>query len=539
MTDIQQSKAARRGFSVYYKGKTLLSTVDPVAQGERPVRAAPRTERTLYLCPSPLYGYGLSALLGDLPLDSAVLCVEADPGLLDLSTQAMQDLLGNPALGLIDEINAVDYVRKTWGSRRFRRVEVIHLSGGWQLFPEVYKDIAKKLQQDFAVDWSNAMTLTKLGRRYILNAVRNLARIPQARSFGSLAFGDAPVLTLGAGPSLDRVLDALPAGPRPFKIVCVDTALPALKARNLKPDLAVALESQHWNLRDFLGLGDWELPLAMDLSALPALWDLLGGKTILFATLWTDLRFFRRLKTAGLLPEVIPPLGSVGLTAVAAALRVSSGMVVTAGLDFSYTLDGFHARSTPSHTETLNRQSRFRSMLNGDIAFRDGSFTATAKSGETVRTNPALQFYRDVFERIFAPEPRLLDIAGPGLALGTRTLSLEEALEVLSKGSSEKPENDFRDTEKKPKSAAPFLRRERDMLIALRDILTGAIPDDPGTREILLDEADYLWSHFPDCAGTGTRRPLGRDVSFLKRVRAEIDPLIRRFNIALETLPSS
>ncbi|MDR0568974.1 MAG: DUF115 domain-containing protein [Spirochaetaceae bacterium] len=580
--------AAGRGFSVSYKGKTLLSTVDPIAQAERIVLSVSKRERTLYLCPSPLYGYGLDALAESLSPDSAVLCVEADPELLNLSVQAMRGLLEVYAgtvqlVGSAEPGTVCGAVRKIWGPRRFRRVETIRLSGGWQLFPAEYDALAETLRQDFAVDWGNAMTLTKLGRRYILNAVRNLALIPRAYSLRDLDFGDAPVLALGAGPSLDAILERLPQKNRPFKIICVDTALPVLKERNIKPDLAVILESQHWNLRDFIGLGDWEIPTAMDLSALPASGSVLRGKVLLFATPWTELRLFRRLASAGLLPELMHPLGSVGLTMVAAALRVSRGLIITSGLDFSYTLDSFHARSAPSHREELYRQTRFRSILNGDTAFRAGSFGAIAKSGIPVRTNPALKTYRDLFERTFAGISRIQDIAGPGLALGVQTLSLEEALRALQSGifshsatsdsedssfsffsqkenfstsseedtknaqkenlskksftsSEEEAKNAQKENLSKKKSAEAFIREERDRLIALRAILTGEISGNSETLETLLDEADYLWAHFPDCAGAGGRRPPGTDPSFIKRVRAEIDPLIRSFNLALADL---
>jgi hypothetical protein len=334
------------------------------------------------------------------------------------------------------------------------------------------------------------------------------------------------------------VLERLPASPntteRPFRIICADTCLQALEEWNVTPDLVVALESQHWNLRDFVGLGSWKIPVAIDLSALPATRDVLGGECLLFATPWTELRFFRRLKEAGLLPELIPPLGSVGLTTVAVARRLSTGPIVTSGLDFSYTLDSFHARSTPSHREKLYRQTRFKSILNGDAAFQAGTYKAVSKLGGSVRTNPSLKTYRDLFEREFAEDSRIKDIIGPGLPLGVETIGLEGALKILQEGGAKgrPPQTDIVPG---PGSEAvkAFIHQEQAMLRTLRNMMTGEIPGDPEKLETLLDEADYLWSHFPECAGTGGRRPSGKDLSFLKRVRLEIDPLIRNFDLAL------
>ncbi|MDR2069783.1 MAG: DUF115 domain-containing protein [Spirochaetaceae bacterium] len=538
--DLPRDREGPGGGSFFYKGKTLLSRKDPIGQAERLTGLFPKSPRTLYFCPSPLYGYGLAILLQSLDADSAVLCVEADEQLLGLSRGALEGLLREyPNLRLVsagDEAELCDYVRQTWGARRFRRVETLRLTGGWQLFPEIYDSLTSALRRNINIDWGNAMTLVKLGRRYTRNALGNLARLPKTLDIGDVSFGSGPVLVLGAGPSLDGLLEGLSCffgkdlgdpQKRPFRIICVDTCLPPLKARNIKPDLAVVLESQHWNLRDFIGSEGWQVPAAMDLSALPATGEILGGPVFLFVTPWTDLSLFSRLREAGLLPRIIAPLGSVGLTAAALARRLSSGPVITGGLDFSFTLDAYHARGTPGYLDRLFRQDRFHGLINAGGAFRRGVFKTRAKSGETVQSDPAMASYRDLFEREFAGEERIRDLTGSGLPLGTAPLSLEEARDIL--GSGPTPACRFPappEAAARAKAVEAFVREEAEALLKLRRILTGEtkVPEKP--LEELLDREDYLWAHFPDCAGTGGRRPPPGDLSFLKRVRTEIDPFI-------------
>ncbi|MFP3090944.1 DUF115 domain-containing protein [Treponema sp. TIM-1] len=538
------------GGSFFYKGKTLLSRKNSQGQAERLAALFPKSPRTLYFCPSPLYGYGLALLLQSLDTDSAVLCVEADEQLLDLSRAAMEGLLReNPNLRLVsagDEGELCAYVRQTWGARRFRRVETLRLTGGWQLAPKIYDSLANSLRRNIHIDWGNAMTLVKLGRRYTQNALRNLALIPKTYDLSALSFGNSPVLVLGAGPSLDGLLEGLfrffgkdlgDPPKRPFRIICVDTCLPPLKTRNIKPDLAVVLESQHWNLRDFIGSGGWQVPAAMDLSALPATGKILGGPVFLFVTPWTELSLFKRLRTAGLLPGTVTPLGSVGLTAAALARRLSSGPIITGGLDFSFTLDAYHARGTPGHLDRLFRLDRFHGLINAGGAFRRGVFKKTAKSGITVRSDPAMASYRDLFEQEFAGEERIRDLMGTGLPLGTLPLSLEKARDLLGAGPNPvcplpaAPEVDGR-----KKAVEAFIREEREALFELRKILTGETTVPRKLLEELLDREDYLWAHFPDCAGTGGRRPPAGDISFLKRVRTEIDPFIRLLDRVLGEL---
>jgi hypothetical protein len=342
----------------------------------------------------------------------------------------------------------------------------------------------------------------------------------------------------------------------------VDTALSALKARGIKPDLAIALECQHWNLRDFIGSGDWELPLAMDLSALPATAAFLGGQSLLFFTPWTTLSLFDRLREADLLPESFLPLGSVGLTAVAIALRLGSGPVIAGGIDFSFTLDKYHARSTPGHRDRLRRQNRLRGILNTDAAFRPAAFGAQSKSGAPVRSDPAMRGYRDLFEREFgagsgassgaeniggsAGAARIRDISGTGLPLGLETVSLEKALAVLNSGGTELPPppiplaspSQDAGVRQKTQNLISFIRREEEALMTLRGILKGEIAAEADKTEYLLDICDYLWAHFPDCAGAGGRRPAGTDLSFLKRVRTEIDPFLKLWSLALQETES-
>ncbi|MDR0316279.1 MAG: DUF115 domain-containing protein [Treponema sp.] len=542
-----------KGFS--FGGKTLLSGIDPAGRAERIADAVPLLERTLYLCPSPLYGYGLERLLARLAPHSALLCIEADAELFALSREHFSAALKtNQQLRLTNVTDAAALcalTRQTWGPRAFRRVEMVRLSGGWQLFPELYESLADALRREIALDWGNALTLTKLGRRYIRNAMRNLALIPCCPSLEKLSFGDAPVLVLGAGPSLDKLLKGLllrygegikAPHTRPFRIVCVDTCLPSLREWGITPDLAVILESQHWNLRDFIGSSGWKVPAAMDISALPRSAEILRGGLFLFFTPWTELRIFGRLKALGLLPATLAPLGSVGLSAVEIARRVSRGIIITGGIDFSFTLDAYHARSTPGHLSKLSAQSRFVSLLNAGPAFAHAAYSIAAKSGQQVRSNPAMRNYRDLFQQEFASDPRLFDIAGSGLPLGVKTILPEEAFAALDTGFSKEAEK-IEDSCAVPlaeqsacaEKLRAFIHDEAERLRLLRDMLCGSAAPSLEQLDTLIDECDYLWGHFPDYAGAGGRRPDMAELaagsplalSFLKRLRAEIDSFLK------------
>jgi len=530
-----------------HNGITLLSGIEPVRRAEKAADAVSVKDRTLFFCPSPLYGYGLSRLLERIEKEEpscAVLCIEADAELFELAKKNIPPpLIGDKKFCLtniceIEKLYAL--INSKWGSRAFRRVELLKFTGGFQLFPEIYDSLCGALRREFATDWSNVLTLTKLGRLYIRNMLRNIPLVSRFSSLADLSFNDAPVLVLGAGPSLDDVLDRLNlelhiTKERKFKIICVDTCLGALKDRGIVPDLTVILESQHWNLRDFIGVKGWNVPAVVDLSSLPASTKLLTGNGYLFFTPWTNLRIFERLKQAELLPAVISPLGSVGLTAVEIARRVTSGKIICAGLDFSFTADKYHARGTPGHRGKLNLQTRLLRLFN-NAAFKESSVTAVSKSKLNIYTNPIMKNYRNLFEQEFGSDGRVYDIEGTGLPLGVKTLSLNEVIETFETEEilTEPQRHGGCVVNDKESKICSFINDEKKRLEELRSMLTGEAAVDEERLKILIEECDYLYAHFPDYAGgdVSAQQLDIKDSSFLKRVRMEIDPMLKLLCIA-------
>ncbi|MDR0474810.1 MAG: DUF115 domain-containing protein [Treponema sp.] len=546
-----QEYKARNGNTLSYKGKTLLSRIDPIGQAERLVNLLDIKERTLYVCPSPLYGYGLDLLVKKLAGESAVLCIEADNELFELSSRYMAGLIKGSTDIRMARVGALSggalcaFVNDSWGKRRFRRVELLQISGGWQLFPDVYEKLVSDLRRDMAVSWGNAMTLIRLGRLYCRNLIRNLPLLSKYETVSALNYGADPVLVLGAGPSLDGVLNSLGSriknpSKRPFRIICADTCVLPLKDRGIKPDLVVILESQHWNLRDFTGARDWGCQAAVDLSCLPASANVLGGGLYLFMTPWTELNLFKRLEQRSLLPPVLTPLGSVGLSAMELACRITSGPVISGGMDFSFTVDAYHARSTPGHKSRLACLNRFLSPLNTREAFREGTFPILSKTGRLVRSGPSMRGYREMFEEEFSRDERIFELSSSGLHLGCKIISLDEAVSILFQGNGHGPSCQGASPVSLDKREAlrekteNFITGEKACLLSLKNMLTGEAQIGPDNNiEEIFNALDYLWAHFPESAGTGGSRPAETGVSFLKRVRTEIDPFLKLWDLAL------
>jgi hypothetical protein len=158
--------------------------------------------------------------------------------------------------------------------------------------------------------------------------------------------------------------------------------------------------------------------------------------------------------------------------------------------------------------------------------------------------------YRELFEQEFSGDTGIFDIDGSGLALGVKTLRLDEAMGILfnRKGDEGKEEEDERRGEAFACSRTfifsrevmvEFVLGEKRRLLDLRGFLMGTVSGTASGAEDfdkMLDDCDYLWAHFPECAGAGGRRQPSSDLSFLKRVRAEIDPFLKLWDMTLREI---
>jgi hypothetical protein len=189
----------------------------------------------------------------------------------------------------------------------------------------------------------------------------------------------------------------------------------------------------------------------------------------------------------------------------------------------------------------LNTQNRINGFFN--TAVYDTAVSKTiSKSGISVLTSPILQNYRRLFEQEFSSDPllktRMFDITGSGLPLGLTTISIEEAFRILSEGTGRQTSRATHSdvtgenyNEVLKEKLTTFLQAETGRLISLKKILTGDMAADQEQLACLIDECDYLWKHFPGYSrGQNVKDTKGCfEISFLKRLRMEIDPVLALF----------
>ncbi|HET6452402.1 MAG TPA: 6-hydroxymethylpterin diphosphokinase MptE-like protein [Spirochaetia bacterium] len=478
------------GVTLRFHGVDFYPGNDPEQYARRKARVFSPLPRSLVFVPSVGLGYGLADLLQALPADAAILCVEAFP---EVMAGALAAVPRDPRLCVVrtQDPEAAAVALRRLGTGRFRRVMEIPLCAGYRTAPEVYSGIRTRLEQEIARHWQNRLTMIAMGSLQVRNLLSNLGELPDAADFSRLAT-DLPVVVAGAGPSLAASLPLLCRLRERFALVAVDTALATLHGAGIVPDLVVAVEAQAVNNKDFIPRPAGAVRLACDLSVHPSAARLFPGRAFFFSSEFAPLRLWDRLDGQGLRPFPFPALGSVGVAAVHAAVRLGPGPVVLTGLDFSFPRKQTHARGSPFSVAALAACARL--LPPGQDAFQALAarrlISRTDKQGQPVLTDRVLSSYRDSLESEVQHFPgRFFDCGVTGLPLGAKTVSEEEVAALLPSAPPAGERIRVREGQEFTGTALrPFLSGERARLADfLRD------PD--GSR---LADIDYTWAHFPD-----------------------------------------
>ncbi|EFW36913.1 6-hydroxymethylpterin diphosphokinase MptE-like protein [Treponema phagedenis] len=520
------------GFSVFYRNTYLYSKYNAARTHEKRAEALSPAENTLILCFSPVLGYGLKTILQKLPSSSFLLCLEYDEALFQLFTGYTQQTLQTADNYTVLYTKSIsDLIRKIENLPLFpfKQVLCIEGSAGTFFYRDFYENAETFAREAVKRYWVNKATLIHLGKKYARNffanykeAAKNLTRF---KKFPKKCLS-VPILVAAAGPGLDKALPFIKKNRDSFFLLAVDAALPAL-APEIIPDAVVLLESQVWITPCFIGFTNSKIPLFADLTAFPQAVNALSETVYFFFTKYTKARWLDRLQRVGETPAVFPPLGSVGLTALQIALALSENdmPIFYTGLNFSWGKAATHAKKAPQTRTLYNTTDRFYSLYPENTVFPLG-YQHMQGIQNTVTTTPNLLSYAKICDTVFGQYKNLYNLDTEGILFKNKRIDFNTAEKILAsakkKGNkllSETEESVFNEKIKN------FFSSEKKRLIELKAIFTGVAKDDPEKVKHIIKESDYLYLHFPDVTKISDR--VFTDVSFLKRVRIEIDSFIK------------
>ena len=372
------------------------------------------------------------------------------------------------------------------------------------------RDIIDRIRQ-------NRATEQRLGRLWIRNILRNYLRTETVRSFADLRTS-LPVILIGAGLSLESEIAHIRRVASGYCVVAVDTALPVLRAYDIEPDVVIAMESQIYNMRDFLvGVGRRTI-VALDITAHPSLLRILaaaempdarsesGGNAAaaLFSSDFADIALLDTLSQHNLRPLSIPALGSVGVAALYLCLTLTADNIYIVGLDFNYKMGKTHCRGAPF----LATMAESAAILNPDplyaFCMARGPRRHKDKNGRRSLSEPTLINGNALLRQLCSQYERVYDCGNEGLYLTTQRAQLSELPSPQPTARSrQQPKVTYAQRTQKNTQR----ERARALIAALHDRL----------QRLLALDADQYMELFAD-TGRGAALPSGTqlaDVDFL------------------------
>ncbi len=239
------------------------------------------------------------------------------------------------------------------------------------------------------------------------------ASSPDASGIMNALAGETAVV-VAAGPSLDRNVADLALVKGKAIIIAVDTALRKLDAAGIVPDIAVAVDANHANSLDVVGLSPEarSAMLFVDHIASPEIIEAFTGpKAFLRTVNYTYDIEDKPVRMVTPLDRLLAEIagredlfswqsgGSVSTNAFSLAHILGAGRVIMVGQDLAYTDGRSHARGVGYEDDAARGISRFlgREMVNR-VFTANGDVLVDAWDGGKARTSTVLREYLHWYE---------------------------------------------------------------------------------------------------------------------------------------------
>jgi hypothetical protein len=282
---------------------------------------------------------------------------------------------------------------------------------------------AARLARQAAADArSNDIARRRFAAPYLVNTLRNLpviARESDAASLFGLCPG-RPIVVAGAGPSLNRNLDAL----RPLRdrvvLVAADTALRPCLAAGLAPDFVVGVDPGAPNARHLTRLPPCETTaLVAEPSLGGAAFEAFEHRTFLYRV--AEHHPWPWVRSHGVDVTTLRAWGSVQITAFDLAVKLGGDPVIFIGTDLAYTDGQPYCRGTVYEEDWTQRAGMGESLeaiWRGAMAMHPA--VTEHHDGESIATAPHLVQFRDaILEACRSAPCAVFNATGRGILHGT------------------------------------------------------------------------------------------------------------------------
>ncbi|MBK8167269.1 MAG: DUF115 domain-containing protein [bacterium] len=306
--------------------------------------------------------------------------------------------------------------------------------------PDAFARFVDTVRRVIATARMRRVTVARSAGTWLNHLATNLPHLATQPPFDLLAGAGTglPGVVIGAGPSLDRGLEALRQLQGRAVLCAASTALPPLARAGIVPDLVVVVEAND-NTAHFTGIPHLErMVLLADPQGHPAHFAVPPARNLALAVRdtaagdWLERAWGCRPLASG---------GSVACTALSALHRLGCDPLVLTGMDLALTDGRTHAAGSTQG----RRQGRFdaatgRFLFSSEDRPVSGAWQAElapAWGGEaSVPTRPAFNVYRLWFEsaaETWAADRSLVNATGGGARIhGYREVDPDDLVGLLA-----------------------------------------------------------------------------------------------------------
>ncbi len=403
---------ARSGAPTAYRGSIALhSSYDPVAEADRYAAALAVSEKTsILILIEPALGYLTGALRRRFP-SHRLIAVHCSSFFDPAGLAERADAEWRPG----QDVDCAAFLETQIKDREAERTQVIEWRPATAAYGEAARDAFRAVSDFLRRCSANESTTRAFGRRWLRNALRNAGTAERELAPEP---GDAPIVVVGAGPSLEDQADEIATARLAGRctVIAVSSATSALLSAGIRPDLVVASDGGGWATFHLFPSARSALPLAASVTAqVPSAFASVPILPIADGSAWQRIllsRFDRSFFVA-------PQRGTVTATAIDLALALTGGPVYVAGLDLASRGIRTHAR--PYALDRFREDSAHRFVPEYSAAFERDLM---------IRASSAMDVYASWFadraER-YSLRIRTLGSANPALARFKRTDRIEEA----------------------------------------------------------------------------------------------------------------
>ncbi|MBS4535779.1 motility associated factor glycosyltransferase family protein [Clostridium sp. D2Q-14] len=375
IVDVKEARNGQKSFVLNIEDANvhLHSKFNPQREAERWISDKNIKKEKIYI----LFGFGMIYHIKELikKLDKTVKVLVIEPS-ISIFNEIIRniditDIIENKniyvMLGKNNDILKQFLITKlSW--KNYHLIEYYSFPVYKKFFQETEQNVKQVIEDHVFIRKIDRNTIIRFDREWQRNLLKNIRFATESHNINQLKgiFKNRPVVIVSAGPSLNKNVELLKTIKEKAVIICVDTALKVLLAKEIEPDFIITVDGGKLNLGHFDKLDYSDIPLIYIGTSHPEILKKHRGAKILADN---NNGYIKELfKEFGKDVGIIKLGGSVACVAFNVAKKLGADPIIFIGQDLAYTNNKTHAKGTKYSTEISNIKTKYFKVedINGD-----------------------------------------------------------------------------------------------------------------------------------------------------------------------------